>query len=367
MEGNRTVNIKHLLTAFISLILISSSVEAQKKGPVFWNTEFLSSANYQDNIIREANQAVKIIAKQPYTVVNKKSFSGDIHNYESLAYYAWPNPQDTNGPFIVRDGHPSPEYKKYDAPKLFSMCDNMRELGMAYKLTHDQQFAKSAIKQLHVWFLDDSTKMNPNLDYGQIVPGYDNGKGHPGVMAEAYSFLDVLDCIALLQQYNLLSKKDLRGLTSWFNDLNTWLCYSQLGHIMDNTKNNLSIMYDVLRYRIAMFTGNKKIKANIRNTFVQKRLIPQFLTDGRQPEELKRNKSMMYSIFNLSHLLQFCKMLQYDHYDYSQYKSKTNAAYQFIKKYMGQKESYPYEDIGNWATYQNQFDEINNLYTSLFK
>lgn len=61
MEGNRTVNIKHLLTAFISLILISSSVEAQKKGPVFWNTEFLSSANYQDNIIREANQAVKIL------------------------------------------------------------------------------------------------------------------------------------------------------------------------------------------------------------------------------------------------------------------------------------------------------------------
>jgi len=364
MERNRTANIKYILTTFISLIFFSSSVEAQKKGPVLWNKEFPTIADYQAKIIREANQA---IAEQPYTVINKKSFSGDVHNYESLAYYAWPNPQDTNGPFIVRDGHPSPEYKKYDAPKLFNMCDNMKRLGQAYQFTHDIRYAKIAIKQLHVWFLDDSTKMNPNLDYGQIVPGYDNGKGHPGVMAEAYSFLDVLDCIALLQQNNRLSKKELRSLMSWFSKLNIWLCNSQLGHIMDNTKNNLSIMYDILRYRIAMFTGSQKIKANIRDTFVQKRLIPQFSTDGRQPEELKRTKSMMYSIFNLSHLLQFCKMLQYDHYVYSQYTSRASAAFTFIEKYIDNKEKYPYKEIGNWTTYQSQFTEINSLFTSLFK
>lgn len=367
MERNRTAKIKSIFTAFISLVLITSSVEAQKKGPVLWNADIPTNINYQKNIIREANQAVEIISKQPYTVINKKSFSGDVHNYESLAYYAWPNPKNADSPFIVRDGYPSPEYKKYDATKLFNMCDNMKRLGLAYKLTRDQRYAKSAIKQLHVWFLDDSTKMSPNLDYGQIVPGYDNGKGHPGVLAEAYSLLDVLDCIALLQQDNLLDKKDYLGLISWFKEINVWLCNSRLGHIMDSTNNNLSVMYDVLRYRIALFTDSKKIKEEIRETFVQKRLIPQFLTDGRQPEELKRNKSMMYSIYNLNHLLQFCMMLQYDHYDYSKYKPRVGAAYSFIKKYISHKDKYPYQDIGDWTIYQSQFTEINNLFTSLFK
>lgn len=363
----KTAFVRIMLATCIFLIHFTSPVDAQRQGPVLWNTGMTSDTNYQARIVREADQAVKTIARQPYTVVHKKSFSGDVHNYESLAYYAWPNPQDPDGAYIVRDGYPSPEYKKYDAMKMFEMCDNMRYLGQAYQISHDSQYTKAAIRQLRVWFLDDSTKMNPNLRYGQIVPGYDNGKGHPGVLAEAYSLLDVLDCIALLQQNRLLGKKELQGLRAWFSKLNTWLCGSQSGLIMNNTKNNLSIMYDVLRYRIAMFTGNQKIKAEIRNAFAPKRLNPQFQADGRQPEELKRSKSMMYSIFNLSHLLEFCQMLRYDRRDYSQYKPRASAAVGFIKKYINNKEDYPYTEIGNWNTYQSQFTEVENCFTSLFK
>ena len=126
-------------------------------------------------------------------------------------------------------------------------------------------------------------------------------------------------------------------------------------------------MYDVLRYRIAMFTGNQKIKAEIRNAFVPKRLNQQFQADGQQPEELKRSKSMMYSIFNLSHLLEFCQMLRYDRCEYSQYKQRASAAVAFIRKYINNKKDYPYTEIGNWNTYQSQFTEADKLFTSLFK
>lgn len=362
MEENRLSNFRTVLVTLVTFIISVIVCPAQSRGPVLWNLNNYQSKSSPKKVqtIKRANAALK---KQPYTIVHKKSFSGNVHNYESLAYYAWPN---GDGTYTVKDGHPSPDYTKYDAKKIYGLGDILHDLGLAFYTTSMQEYASAAVRQLRVWFIDDSTKMNPNFNYGQLIPGHNNNNGHPGVISEAYSLLDVLDCISLLESDHQLDRSERHQLKTWFKSLNKWLCNSEIGHKMDQHKNNLSIMYDVLRYRIAMFTNDKDLKRSIRDNFLEKRIIPQFAQDGTQPEELKRNKSMMYSIFNLSHALQFCRLLQYDGYDCSVYKSRLTASVDFIRNYINNKEAYPYQEIGQWDKYVSQFNEACNLYREVF-
>ncbi len=357
MGNNRKAIYKIIFVSLIAVIGSTSSCVAQKTGPALWNMENLPA---EKQIISKANA---IASRQPVSVVHKVTLTGDAHNYESLAYYAWRN---SDGTYTVRDGHPSPDYQKYDANKIYKLDDGLTALARGYYVTKDEKYAKAAVKQLEIWFIDDSTRMNPNFNYCQVVPGANGNNGNPGGINEAYCFLDVLDCIAVLENDGQIGKKDLRRLRRWFSDFGEWLNNSKVGQKMDGTKNNLAIMYDVVRYRIAMFTGDKATKSAIRDNFYARRLSTQVAEDGRQPEELKRNRSMMYSMYNLNHIFQLLHLIRQDGGDVSAYHPRVKAALDFISRYINDKAAYPYQDIGDWASYSKDWNELVRLYQVVF-
>ena len=41
----------------------------------------------------------------------------------------------------------------------------------AFKLTGDDRYVTKAVELLRVFFLDEQTRMNPNLQYAQAIPG----------------------------------------------------------------------------------------------------------------------------------------------------------------------------------------------------
>ena len=45
-------------------------------------------------------------------------------------------------------------------------------LARAYYLTQNESYAAGAASVLRTWFLDASTAMRPNLNYGAFVPGF---------------------------------------------------------------------------------------------------------------------------------------------------------------------------------------------------
>jgi len=50
-------------------------------------------------------------------------------------------------------------------------------LSAAWLITKQRRFADQAARHLRAWFLDEQTRMNPNLEYTQPIHGNTKGRG----------------------------------------------------------------------------------------------------------------------------------------------------------------------------------------------
>lgn len=130
--------------------------------------------------LRQANKAFR--NQTVYSVVRKPESkippSGDRHDYSSLARYYWRNPDTEDGlPYVRHDGKPNPEMDSvWDyrlMRKLFRDCYFM---GQAFFWTGEERYAEKIIYRVKEWFLDEETRMNPNVKYGSLIFGHDHGR-----------------------------------------------------------------------------------------------------------------------------------------------------------------------------------------------
>src|SRR5262245_29546956 len=162
-------------------------------------------------------EADKSLALSPPTVMSKKSTppSGDRHDYMSLSPYWWPDPTKSDGkPYIRKDGLVNPERANYDLDGLDQVCKAADSLGLAYYLTGDEQYAEKCAQLIRVWFLDDATRMNPNVQFAQFVPGYTETR--PSGCIEVNRLRSVVDADGLITGSKSWSKEDHQKLQAWF-------------------------------------------------------------------------------------------------------------------------------------------------------
>ncbi len=360
------------LLLLLSAFFFATALRAQ---PLIWDLQHLKAvkkairqgdATYTTALRQLTDAAEKELQKKPATVIDKPMMppSGDKHDYMSLGRYWWPNPDTPDGlPYIRKDGHSNPELHKFDRGKLGGLGSSISRLALAYYFTGNAQYARKAEEMLDVWFLNPETRMNPNLNYGQTIPGHNEGKGRAEGIIDTYSLIPVVDAVLLLDREGEFSKSRMQALQEWFDAYSRWMVQSEIGQAERAAKNNHGLAYDVQLAVFAAFAGNDTLADSVLRNFAEKRLFRQIEPDGSQPLELARTTGFGYSVFNITHMLDMCDFARHRKFDLYGTTSSDGrsiaAAIDYLTPYLGKSvEEFPFQQIKNWETEQQALTRV---------
>jgi len=297
------------------------------------------------------NKADRILKEgKLYSVMNKKQVppSGDKHDYMSTGPYWWPDPTKPDGlPYIRKDGLRNPTYYDIsDTEEIDRMRDNTEALALAYYFTKEDKYAKYASKLIQTWFLDEATRQNPNLNFGQGIPGRNTGRGI-GII-ETRGLFRVIDAAILLQESNQWSKDNHLALKKWFSDYLNWLTTSPIGNDEADEHNNHGTYYSVQVIDYALFTGQPNIVASEIEVF-KSRIESQIKADGSQPFELERTKSWDYVNMNLDGYFLVAQLAENSSVNLWQYETKEGKnikkGLDWILPYLKNEKKWEFEQI----------------------
>src|SRR6266550_2818281 len=257
-------------------------------------------------ILKAANQYLK---EAPITVTSStsKRSTGGAHDFFSEGDYWWPDPENPGGPYIQRDGMSNPDNFNDHRRALMRLSVQVPALAAAWKITNDRRYAKHAANHLRAWFVDGSTRMNPDLQYAQAIHGRFTGRGI-GII-DTIHLVEVARAIEVLEKSGALSRTELAEIRQWFTDYLHWLTTSKNGTDERDAKNNHGTCWVMQVAAFAHLTGDQELLNYCRDRFKTVLLPNQLAADGSFPQELRRTKPYGYSLFNLEALATVCEIL----------------------------------------------------------
>ena len=349
IQIKRIVHIMKLTQTILFFLILASNL-CYSQGTYLWNgnrlKEIKSNPSHYSGVISQCKvRGERYLSSLPITIVDKPlRYVLNPHNYASLSKYYWPDPNNPSGKYLLRDGERNPEYKEYDGGKLEDMEYRLRCLSIAYYMTESSSFREAYLRQLRAWFIDRSTYMYPNFEYAQIAPGHDNNNGRPWGIIEAYNFNNIIESFRLVNTVSPIDSNTTRKLKRWFKQFISWLENSDKGKTVLNSDSNQGIALDVLLLNMKLFVTGK-IDSKLLNNFRSNRLERQILTDGSQPEELKRSRALNYSAYNLEHIVDFCVIMEKAGIPYYRNnKDIIDKAFSFLFNYIENPTLFPYKE-----------------------
>ena len=179
-------------------------------------------------------------------------------------------------------------------------------LSAAYYFTDNTKYSAKATEIIRVWFLNNDTFINPNLQHSEVITGKNNGT-RSGIIAANY-FPTVLDAISLIQNSPDWTGEDKKGIEKWFNRYLDWLLNSKFGKKESKELNNHGTWYDVQASSISLFLNKTEITRNILENNFEKLIAEKIQPNGSQPSEMYRHTSLDYHIFNLLGLFNLARV-----------------------------------------------------------
>jgi hypothetical protein len=179
--------------------------------------------------------------------------------------------------------------------------------------------------------------MNPNLRFGQAIPGVSEGRGIG--LIDTRELTSVVDAVGMLRGSSSWTDTDQRGMTDWARAFLQWMKTSKQGQEEVLEKNNHGTWVDLQTASLALFVGDTAFAHDV----IAKRTVPrvdsQITADGSQPAELARTSSRTYSEFNMDAFTRVAELARWVGVDLWHYTSPTGGSIRTALEYLA-----PYAD-----------------------
>jgi hypothetical protein len=300
---------------------------------------------------RLCTQADKLLEGPLPSVLDKAVTppSGDKHDYMSQAPYYWYDSSKPNGrPYIRRDGQRNPQiYAITDHRNLGELGGHAQTLALAGYLTGDSRYSERCAQLLRHWFLNAATRMNPNLEYAQGIPGINTGRG-TGII-ESIPLIGIADAALLLEGSSAWTATDAQGLRSWYRSYLDWMLTSRNGQDEHKAANNHGTWYLAQVTAMALYTGDTT-RARTLAEEGRSKMDSQIEADGKMPLELARTNGLGYSTYNLEAFFTLARLASRTGVDLWAYKDSRQGsirrAFDWILPYALGRKKWEYQQIG---------------------
>lgn len=335
--------IVYMILPFLVVALAGCKDEKTKRG------------DYVKDVLREEvlKQAEANMSEKPVTVTDfiAERSSGGIHDFYSEGDYWWPDSLNPDGPYIKKDGMTNPDNFVAHRHAMIRFSRIVANLTSAYLLTGDERYVAPALEHIDSWFMDDSTKMNPNLLYAQAIKGIATGRGI-GII-DTIHLIEVVQSLIKLEEAGVLPAEYADKTKEWFAEYLDWMSTHPYGIKEKNAANNHGTCWAMQAAEFAKYTGNEEMMDSCRVRFKNLFLVRQMASDGSFPLELDRTKPYGYSFFNLDAMAALCHILSTESDDMWTYTTtdgkNMKLGLDFISPYIADKDSWPYQhDVMYW-------------------
>ncbi len=265
-----------------------------------------------DAVRRLRADAEKRLKEGPWSVTAERPKSLeldlDVHDYYSQAPYWWPDPNNPTGAYVRRDGQTNPDRFLANKNALNAMSDTVFSLGTAAFLLDDERYAHRAAQVVNAWFVNPKTRMNPNLEFAQVVRGSEAARGE-GIL-DGRVLIRAVQGMEFLAHTGAWDPKDQAAVRKWFEDYLEWLTRSKKGQYEQKSGNNHASWWTAQAAAISSYVQNKPASAMIFGYYRDHILAAQIRPDGSAPREEARTRSLSYSAFNLEAYATICRIAE---------------------------------------------------------
>ncbi|KAI0032445.1 chondroitin AC/alginate lyase [Vararia minispora EC-137] len=302
----------------------------------FLEPSFLLDAKFANDTIFAQQSIIQwageLANQGPWSVLTSKpdgfnAPSGDPHDYLSWAPYWWPDcsnvgnkteltPQQiwTTCPYHQRDGQFNPDRLLVNNTGAFqALADAVYYNVLAWRLNGSSTYSSNAVKFIRTWFLDPETRMNPNLNYAQVIRGPGSRYGaHTGVL-DLKCMAKIATGILALRQAN---SPDWTGeidaqMTNWTADYINWLQTSPIALGEGWAANNHGSFYFVQLSSLYLIINDTNGAKNVTQWFFEHQYLGQISANGDQPLEAERTHPYHYRGYNLAAIMTNARIAYY--------------------------------------------------------
>jgi len=188
--------------------------------------------------------------------------------------------------------------------QITELTENFLYLALGYFFLEDERYGKKAAELLRVWFVDPETRMNPNVNYGQVIRGEGQGSGvgrKDGILSTR-NFSRMANLFSLVKTSPNMPDNVAAGVIEWFTAYTEWLQTSSLGVACSKSNNNHETWYyGQLCSLLIALDRHDEARGQLRRFFSETWCHRQCDNEGscNQPLEMARTRPFHYTVFNL--------------------------------------------------------------------